>query len=481
MFTSRLSRKFLWLLSLSLLGALLVACGGSSASSSSGRFSNLNNLQAGSAGQPGGGHISPLSTPMPVTQTNCPSSLLSGRQPVMRPMSLGKDATVVYISDQGVGVGPNSDGEIKLYDTVTGVPVAGSKIIPGKSVLVHLPDALISEAQVSANGQWVLFVTQAPGVSEIQMVRMDGQGLQTLYCALPGTIHGVQWSPDTSRFIFSQEAISGLWNLSLFDITTGVVQPELVQLNGAPLGYEARTWLDNERVYVIGMMNAYPPALFPGYGLFVLDTSKGSHQKPSDLLQIMKPSQSLACRSFDSDYNTTVLITSACHQTVASGSSVPSMLAGPSSIVAQAVTGGSPRTIYTSQQQAVTQVRMLGHESTTMLVTISTIGALTGSLSNTTATQNGLWKMNLDGSGRTSLFTSDAFSECEFNQFTQYPWSNISLDNRLYSIEVHQILGKSSAITLQVGSLSGDSSSSVAFENGMANQGLLAIAGWTSM
>ena len=87
---------------------------------------------------------------------------------------------------------------------VTGAPVAGSKVVFGKSVLTHIPNAVITEAQVSANGQWLLFVTQTLNASEIQMVRMDGQGLQTLYCAPPGTVHGVQWSPDASRFIFSQ-------------------------------------------------------------------------------------------------------------------------------------------------------------------------------------------------------------------------------------------------------------------------------------
>lgn len=475
MFTSRLSRKRVWLLSLCLLSIWLAACGGASSTGSS-TFNNFDSGQPGSAGQNNSTRISLLAVPMPQTRTDCPSPALSGRVPVIRAMTLGKDPTVVYINDQGTVPGPNSFGEIKLYDTAAG---ASGKVIFGKSVLVHIPGALITEAQVSANGQWLLFVTQTLGAAEIQMVRMDGKGLQTLYCAPPNTVHSLQWSPDASRIIFSQVAISGLWNLSLFDMASGTIQPELVQLNSALLGYEARTWFDNNRVYVVGVPN--PLLSASTRGLFALDTSKGAHQKPSDLIQIIKPSQSPDCRSFDSDYSSTVLITSQCHQTFPAGSNEIGALGGPSSIVAQDVTGGSQRTIYTSQEQAVMQVRMLGHASNALLLTTAKLDPTTVGLANANATPNGLWKMNLDGSGLTNLAQSDPFSLCEFNQFTQYPWSNISLDNRLYALEVLQVLGKSASITLQVGSLSGNTSASVTFENGSANLGLLAIAGWTSM
>lgn len=477
MFTSRLPGSRVWLLPFFLLSILLAACGGASSSSST--LNNFDNGQPGSAGQNKATHTSLLSVPMPTTRTDCPSPALSGRQPVIRSMTLGKDPAVVYINDQGIAPGENSFGELKLYNTVTGAQNPSSKVIFGKSVLVHIPGALITEAQVSANGQWLLFVTQTLNASEIQMVRVDGQGLQTLYCAPPGTVHGLQWSPDTSRFIFSQAAISGLWNLSLFDMASGLIQPELVQLNSAVLGYEARTWFDNNRVYVVGVPNPLLPS--PTRGLFALDTTKGAHQTPSDLIQIIKPSQSPYCRSFDSDYDSTVLITSQCHQTFPQDSPDTSVLGGPSSIVAQGVTGGSQHTIYTSQSQAVTQVRMLSHSSDTLLLTIANLNPNTVGLANAESPLNGLWKMNMNGSGLTNLAQSDSFSECELNQFTQYPWSNISLDNHLYALEVHQVLGKSAALSLQVGSLSGDTSASTTFENGSANLGFLAIAGWTSV
>ena len=476
MFTSQLSQKRVLLLTLCLLSIILAACGGASSSAPA----NFSNGQPGSAGQNNSTRTSLLSVQMPTTRVDCPLPLLSGRTPVIRTMALGNDPAVAYINDQGTESGANSFGELKLYNTVVGAPVAGSKGVFGKTVLAHIPNALITEAQVSANGQWLLFVTQTPTASEIQMVRMDGQGLQTLYCAPPGTVQGLQWSPDATRFIFSQAAVSGLWNLYLFDMASGTIQPELVQPNSAAQGYEARTWFDNNRVYVVGVKNAFSPPS-ASHGLFALDASKGPNQEPSDLLPIIKSSQSLACRSFDSDYNATVLITSQCSQTFPDGSTALGVLAGPSSLVAQDVTGGSPRTLYKSQGQAVTQVRMLGHSSDTLLLAINNIDSATGALVNAKSSPNGLWKMNVDGSSLTNLTETDPFSECELNQFTQYPWSNISLDSRLYALETQQVLGKSAAITLQVGSLNGNGTSVVSFENGSANQGLLAIAGWTSV
>jgi len=482
MFRSRFSPKHFLSLLLCLLSLLLAACGGASSASSSSAPGNLNNGQPGSVGQNNATTTTLLSVPMPTTQTACPQPFLAGRAPVMRKMTLGNDPTITYINDQGTVPGANSFAELKLYDTVKGRANAGSKLIFGKSVLVHTSGALITEAQVSSDGQWVLFVTQTLSASEIQLVRMDGKGLQTLYCAPPGTVHSLQWSPDASRFIFSQATLSGSWNLSLFDMATGTIQPELVQSNNATQGYEARTWFDNNRVYVVGVYVAGVPdslAPVPTRGLFVLDTSQGPKQRPSDLFQIIKPSSSSSCRSFDSDFNATILITSQCSQTFPTGSGPDGvgLLSGPSSIVAQGVTGGSQRKIYTSQTQAVTQVRMLGYASTSMLMTVNNLDASGGMLP--LSTPNGLWKINTDGSGLTNLASTDSFSECELNPFTQYPWANLSRDNRLYALTTQAVLSKSRSITLMVGSLSGGGTT--AFENDSANLGMLAIAGWTSM
>jgi hypothetical protein len=408
---------------------------------------------------------------MPPTATGCPLSALTGRAALIRPLALGNDAGVVYIADQGSTPGGASSAELKIYDATAGAATANHKNLAGSSTIVHLPGALIREAQVSSDGQWVLFVTEQVRVSEIQMVRLDGQGLQTLYCAPPGTLQSVQWAPDQARFLFSQQqAASGVWGLYLFTLASGSVQPELAQLGASAVGYEARTWLDNRRAYVVGVPNAFVP--IPARGLFVLDTSKGTYQQPSNLLTIIPLSQAHVCWSFDSDYNVTMLITSRC--TAVPGAGDLSGQQGPSTIVSQGVTGGSQRTIYTSQQDAVTQVRMLGYTSDTLLMCV---GNLNPAAPLSPAPNNGLWTMELDGSRKEHLATADNLSECEFNRFGQYPWANLSLDTTLYSIEFHQVLDNVASITLNYGTLKGGPV--VPFAGIAASAGMLAIAGWS--
>jgi hypothetical protein len=69
----------------------------------------------------------------------------------------------------------------------------------------------------------------------------------------------------------------------------------------------------------------------------------------------------------------------------------------------------------------VVGVRVIGYGSSSLLL----------SAANTAndASLNGLWKMNVDGTGLTRLTSTTG----TFNQFTQYPWSNFSRDDKLYT------------------------------------------------
>ena len=91
--------------------------------------------------------------------------------------------------------------------------------------------------------------------SKLQMIRMDGQDLQTLYCSsAPATeISGVQWSPDQQQVIFfGGGKPQGEQTLYLLDIARGTVQPELFY-TGPSTFYIPRTWIDSKRVYLVGV------------------------------------------------------------------------------------------------------------------------------------------------------------------------------------------------------------------------------------
>src|SRR2546426_6903217 len=110
-----------------------------------------------------------IHTAHPTISTNCLAPGTANAA-VMPSIMLGTHPNIVYIVNEGTQAQPTF-GTLKRYDVVTG----------GKVEIVKLANTTISEAQVSANGQWILFVVFVGGQAKLQLIRMDGQDLQTLY------------------------------------------------------------------------------------------------------------------------------------------------------------------------------------------------------------------------------------------------------------------------------------------------------------
>src|SRR5258708_32387685 len=86
-----------------------------------------------------------------------------------------------------------------------------------------LASTRIDDAQVSDDGQWVLFTVFAAGQAQLRAVRMDGQGLQTLHCAAPGShISNAQWSIDQKWVAFDEGPDTGGAKGLLFEDATRV-------------------------------------------------------------------------------------------------------------------------------------------------------------------------------------------------------------------------------------------------------------------
>lgn len=388
----------------------------------------------------------------------------------MRPLALGNDPNIAYIFNQvGDLNSPSFFAELKRYDVTTG----------NKTVIVHLPDTHISEAQVSGDGQWLLFVSNvsqpapAEGVEELQLVRMDGQGLQTLFCAPYLSFRGVQWSPDRKFVVFSMQSSPGGLSVYLLNLTSGTVQQE-VSYTGANYSYEARTWPTNTEVYVVGVHVASPN---PQESLFLLDTGKGPGQHQQDLLPVIQPVQLTNCWDFDSDYESTRLVTSSCTVSFPPGSTLRGIQQGPSSITVATITGGSAHPTFTSPTLAITQVRLLGYKSSKLLLIMENQNF--GASISVDTSQNGLWEVNTDGSGLTRLTTEGAGDQSNFNRFSQYPWSNISVDGKMYALQVTEIQGTDPITNLVFGSSDGGPTTSFAFAHLKA--GTVDVAGWTLM
>jgi eukaryotic-like serine/threonine-protein kinase len=355
----------------------------------------------------------PSSPRSPAISTSCPSPG-TARAAVMPSMTLGTHPTIVYIVNEGTPSQPTF-GTLKRYDVLTG----------GKVEIVKLANTIISEAQISGNGQWLLFVAFAGGQAKLQLIRMNGQALQTLYCAplpsgaYPGlALSEVQWSVTQQLVVFVSQA-----SLYLLNVSTGALQVELTFPKGTTV--HPLTWLDKTRVYVTIQGTDAPPE-----ALAILDASK--------------------------------LFVSQCTASPSPIGPGPGSLHGPGVLTLRPPTGSAYTYLYVSQDLAFTAVRAV--TSNTLLFTV-------GNTSGNTS-QNGLWRVGTNGTHPQRLTSSG-----QLNQFTQFPWSNVSRDGSRYVLQLVSSTSSGTTYTLEYGSLSGGSP--VVFASITNVQ--LATVGWATM
>jgi eukaryotic-like serine/threonine-protein kinase len=388
--------------------------------------------------------------PVPPTQTDCPPSG-TARAAITAPLVLGTHPNVVYIVNEGTPDNPTY-GTIKRHE-------ANFQTIAGVEIK-KMAQTYISEAQVSQDGQWVLFVANTNGQSELRMVRVDGQGLQTLYCAPTNeTISHSQWSFDQRAIVFNAGPSAGTPTTYLLDVTTGNVQAELIPQS--TLAYAPRTWLDNGHIY---MTSFIPNSDVGAQGLYVLSIENGANQHDKDLQKIVPGPQ--PCGSFDSSYDSTQLLISACQlaSPTQGGMEAPT---GPTTITSEPALGGMSHNI-TTLPNAVTMLRAV--TPTTLLLLVEN--------SSGDTSQNGLWEMNTDGTGLTHL-TTDKNGDQSLCPFSQYAWSNVSRDGSMYALQEMIPNANSSKDTYNMyyGLMSGGAPFPFA---GITGTQLL-LAGWTSL
>ena len=150
------------------------------------------------------------------------------------------------------------------YDMTTG----------SKSTILTLthPDMGITGVQISADGQWILFVALALSENQarLQLVRSDGQELQTLFCASMNEIGSIQWSPDSQHVAFTALA-SGGQDTAIYVLDLATARLEQIVVGN----YTPQSWLDNTRLYVTQGQHYLNISLGSLQNLYLLDTSKG--------------------------------------------------------------------------------------------------------------------------------------------------------------------------------------------------------------
>ncbi len=375
---------------------------------------------------------------VPAVQTNCPSP---SRAAVWVPLKEGKRQNLVYTYNT------SSNGLLIRYD------IKSKK----KTTLLNLTNATISNAQLSTDGQFILFVTQVNSQLAIQMVRVDGQALQTLYCAPSSKgpvnfINDLLWSPDQQQILFRVPSPAGGKTapiLQLLDLVHGSLQTILAPAGNT--GYIPCAWPTADRVY----MQGYAPGAsdsVPPHNVYVLDLPHKSVRQVASI----------------SGYDWDLSLTPDGKQLLlGQGAALPpqGQPQPPGFISVQAAHGSSLHIIYASHVYAVTQVRAI---STKMLLFV-----LGGKFAS--GGQNGVWKINMNGSGLRQL-TKDG--KLLSDQHTL--WSVISRDGHLYAVASYTPLPDSNTgqTTILYGSLNGGPVTAVDTTDVSDNA---EVVGWTSL
>src|ERR1700680_3100022 len=209
--------------------------------------------------------------PMPPTQTSCPANG-QGRPAVTAPLALGKQQTVVYVDTS------SSKSTLKSYNVSTGQTTTLASV--SGSSLVALVDA-----QVSTDGQYVLFITGR----ELQMIRKDGQGLQTLYCypqrtGVPDNLMNLLWSPNQQLAVFEEPSVYGGPagpTVRLLNLGNGRVQT--IAQSGEHVAIQLEAWLGNTQVYY----TIYAPPLAQLYNnVYALNVTEPVEKNSTEIAPI---------------------------------------------------------------------------------------------------------------------------------------------------------------------------------------------------
>ncbi len=421
-----------------LLTLLFTACGGQVPTNQA--AAHINTTQSNTA-------VVIQTQPMPATQTSCPAAG-QARPAVTAPLALGKDQNIVYV-DQSA-----AQSSLLRYDVVTAQ----------KTTILSIAKGAITNAQLSTDGQFILFLSGL----KIQMIRLDGLGLQTLYCSaqsngIPTTPSNLFWSPNQQLAAFEEPSPYGGPSgpvVRLLDLQHGTVQSELD--SGMHSSIQLTAWHGNTQVYYTILT---PPMTLPLNNVYVLSVPTASEQRTNGTV-----AASISGFHWDMsltpDSNTLVLAQSGDFPNYNQGASaLPDQLLPPSLITTQDAHGGTLHVVYASHVHAVSSVEAIGNN--TLLFTIADVPYAPGPA-------DGLWKIQFDGTGLIHL----AQGYVTLPQ-SSTAWTSVSRDNALYAATQTTGVGTAST-TIQAfyGSLNGGTPKQ--FATTAAGE-TLTIVGWSAL
>jgi hypothetical protein len=395
---------------------------------------------------------------MPPTQTGCPANG-TGRAAVTAPLSLGNHQTLVY-DDLSLA---SSTSSLKLHDTQTGQTKTLLSVSSGDTTAIH-------GAQVSQDGQYVLFVSGP----KLQMIRMDGQGLQTLYCAqqyntgIPNpTLSELLWSPNQQLAVFEEAPPDGGPAgpvVRMLNLSNGNVQT--IEQSGQHIAIQLEAWHGNTQVYYTLFE---PPATVLYNNVYAIDVTQPAGKNSKEVAPIEGNSWDM---SLTPDGNMLVLNQSSELSNQGGAGATPNQPLPPSLISSQAANGGSLHLVYGSHVHATVQSCVYSDQAMLFVIQDTLYGG------GPNGQQDGLWRINLNGTGLTRL---TQFAEGGRPQLATpcTPWANVSRDGTKFAVVNYVIQGAAATNELYYGSLNGGTPTLVS--KALTNVDTLSVVGWTTL
>lgn len=220
-------------------------------------------------------HPTATSTTIPATATSTPATATTplpcntARQATMTPLPGTTGSAVFYMTGRGGYQAVPSATSLIRYDLATGQQT--TLVAPTK-------DSGIVDVKLSPDKQWLLFSTymqnQNQSSTKLQLIRTDGNMLQTLYISCSGfSPPGLAWSPNEQLVAFTNPTAG----INVLNLTTGQMQTFLS--NTPPFSFLTSFWINNQQLLVKQNNNTR-------YDIYLLDTSKGVNQQASNLTLI---------------------------------------------------------------------------------------------------------------------------------------------------------------------------------------------------
>lgn len=386
-----------------LLGVLCLVCLAGCST-----LSNYTHVATASVLQPhSGGPPAPCPTPPTAKALNLPA------------VKTGPDQNIVYFTNEFSTTTNQRTGTLYRYDLTTRTTTS----------ILKLSRTLITEAQLSADGRWILFVSTAPAATTVQMrlVRIDGQFLQTIVSTAVA-LRNLQWSTDQRQILFTSTC-------GIYRINTSNGADQLLLKTNNPVFVQSSFWLDTTHMYITTQEPDGPRTT-----LALLDTTKTNQSINSLPVVFNATAQSDPfCWDADSSYDASTLFINQCVATQ-TGPDPRVRYQGPSVISAYNPHGSQYQYLFVDQNMAITSVRAV--TSKTLLFTVDNTSAHTD--------LNGLWAVGTDGSNARHMTTRGYL-----NYYSHFPWTNVSRDGNDYVLHTSQSTANGFINNLEYGALSG--------------------------